>query len=131
MGAAFRTSCILHTRIRVHCSSLYVVSSSFFTVLQKHLQQLKPEELATLNPRVSERMARDSDGIRNRLEEARRMNIDEMRELQRLAVCSVLHTCTNCTCTQVEVCSKLHIQCSVFFLCHVLSQTMHCFQNEN
>ena len=47
---------------------------------------MNPEDLAKLHPRMSERMARDSDEIRNRLEEARRMNMDEMRELQRFAL---------------------------------------------
>ena len=52
----------------------------------EHLKKgLDPEQLPMLHPRVSERMARSSDGVRNRLEEARRMNIDELRELQRLA----------------------------------------------
>ena len=51
--------------------------------MMDHLKDLKPEELAKLHPRVSERMARSSEGIRNRLEEARRMNMDELRELQR------------------------------------------------
>ncbi|CAI8042527.1 Nucleobindin-1 [Geodia barretti] len=51
----------------------------------EHLKKgLDPEQLPMLHPRVSERMARSSDGVRNRLEEARRMNIDELRELQRL-----------------------------------------------
>ena len=44
---------------------------------------MNPEDLAKLHPRVSERMARDSDEIRNRLEEARRMNVEEMRDLHR------------------------------------------------
>lgn len=49
----------------------------------EHLQKMKPEDLARLHPRVGERMARDSDAIRSRLEEARRLNMDELRELQR------------------------------------------------
>jgi hypothetical protein len=53
-------------------------------VLQEKLKQINPEQLAKLHPRVSEKMARDSEAIRSRLEEARRMNMDEMRELQRL-----------------------------------------------
>jgi hypothetical protein len=51
----------------------------------EHLKKgLDPEQLAVLHPRVSERMARTSEGVRNRLEEARRMNVDELKELQRL-----------------------------------------------
>ena len=51
--------------------------------MAERLKNLDPEQLARLHPRVSEKMARASDGIRNRLEEARRMNMDELRELQR------------------------------------------------
>lgn len=58
---------------------------------------MKPEELARLHPRLGERMARDSDSIRSRLEEARRLNMDELRELQRFAAYQSLfesHPCT-------------------------------------
>ena len=65
--------------------AIVCVLPSLPVVLQEHLQKLKPEDLARLHPRVSERMARESDEIRNRLEEARRMNMDELRELQRWA----------------------------------------------
>ena len=58
-------------------------SSSPLAMLD-HLKNMNPEQLAQLHPRVSERMARASEGVRNRLEEARRLNIDELRELQRL-----------------------------------------------
>ena len=69
------------------------------TGLQERLKKLNPEQLAELHPRVSERMARDSDGIRNRLEEARRMNIDEMRELQRFVGLCQLLAASPCTVT--------------------------------
>ena len=56
------------------------------SAMLEHLKKgLDPEQLAVLHPRVSERMARTSEGVRNRLEEARRMNVDELKELQRLA----------------------------------------------
>ena len=61
------------------------VLSPYLQVLRDQLKQMNAEELAKLHPRVSERVARDTDGVRNRLEEARRVNLDEMRELQRFA----------------------------------------------
>lgn len=36
------------------------------------------------NPLLGERLARGSDDIRSRLEEAKRMNVEQMRQLQRL-----------------------------------------------
>ena len=36
------------------------------------------------NPHLSERLAKHSDDIRTRLEEAKRMNIEQMRQMQRL-----------------------------------------------
>ena len=74
---------------------------SYNTVLQEKLKQINPEQLAKLHPRVSEKMARDSEAIRSRLEEARRMNMDEMRELQRWVVC----TCVGSTDVFVPLCA--------------------------
>ena len=64
------------------CSNAPLLS---LAAMLEHLKGLDPEQLAQLHPRVSERMARASEGVRNRLEEARRLNVDELRELQRLA----------------------------------------------
>ena len=47
------------------------------------MKRFRPEDMADLHPRLGERMARNSDDIRNRLEEAKRMNVDEMRQLQK------------------------------------------------
>ena len=51
-------------------------------------------------------MAQSSDDIRNRLEEARRMNIDEMRQLERYVyVCMCMHSC-------MYVCVSMHTSSS-------------------
>lgn len=42
------------------------------------------ERLVENNPHLSDRLAKHSDDIRSRLEEAKRMNIEQMRQLQRL-----------------------------------------------
>lgn len=66
---------------------------------------MDPEQLAQLHPRMSEKVARDAQDIRNRLEEARRMNMDELRELQRSVrvgcSCHLISTCIQigCLCT--------------------------------
>lgn len=72
-----------------------IILVSRFTVLQKTLEKMRPEQLAQITPEqmakflphVSEKMAKNSDSIRSRLEESRRMNMDEMRELQRWVAC--------------------------------------------
>lgn len=71
--------------------------SSLPLAMLDHLKNMNPEQLAQLHPRVSERMARASEGVRNRLEEARRLNIDELRELQRLGTnnCNDTHYITS------------------------------------
>lgn len=49
----------------------------------ERIRNLHPENLADLHPRLGERMARNSDEVRSRLEEARRMTVEEMRNLQK------------------------------------------------
>ena len=54
--------------------------------LQERLERIRnfhPENLADLHPRLGERMARNSDEVRSRLEEARRMTVEDMRNLQK------------------------------------------------
>lgn len=50
------------------------------------MKNFRPEDVPNLHPHLGERLARSSEEIRSRLEEARRMNIDELRQLQKYVV---------------------------------------------
>ena len=80
------------------------------TELQEHLKRMQPEDLPNVHAKVGERMARSSEEIRSRLEEARRMNIDEMRHLQKYVCLSAcIHagdTLCVCLSTSLSVCSQ-------------------------
>ena len=49
----------------------------------ERIRNFHPENLADLHPRLGERMARNSEEVRSRLEEARRMTVEDMRNLQK------------------------------------------------
>ena len=54
-------------------------------------------------PMFGDRMARSADDIRSRLDEARRVNVEEMRQLQRLCMCVCV-----CVCVCIRVIHFLH-----------------------
>ena len=81
---------------------------------------MRPEDLPKIHhERVGERMARSSEEIRSRLEEARRMNMEEMRQLQKCVyVCMCV--CAVRTCTYLDRCLScaVHVCLSVcLFVC--------------
>ena len=71
------------------------------TDLQERLERIRnfrPEDLADLHPHLGERMARSSEEVRSRLEEARRMTVEDMRNLQKcvcVCVCACVRACVH------------------------------------
>ncbi len=66
-----------------------IISPLSLPALMERLSKIKDTDLSKLkealarNPHLQERLSLPGQGVRNQYDEARRMNIDQMRELQR------------------------------------------------
>ena len=70
-----------------HCCVFFVNTGNFDRAkdfkLAPDLRRLNLDKLGANHPLFGDRLARASDDVRSRLDEARRVNIEEMRQLQR------------------------------------------------
>ena len=51
--------------------------------MAKRLGKMRPEDIPDAHPRLADKLAREFPDLRGQFDEARRLNIDELRQFQK------------------------------------------------